>query len=128
MLLKNRKGIICDISGERVEITNGTMEYYSVNVDKVDESSSERVLDLEIAPKVFAKWQEDTKTPRCAYCGGSCELDGKILFYKVDIKKVKVMQVANSVDDAFLKKMCNKCYESVRSEVLKVINLNRGKA
>jgi hypothetical protein len=127
MINKSKNGIICDVTGEEVSIKSGKMTYYSVSVDTDGENiQKDHVLDLDISDKTFEKWQNETKKPRCAFCGSECINDNEqIMFYIVKIKKVNVSQSGNLINDAFLKKMCSKCYQKLKSDVLRVINKNQ---
>ena len=125
MIHPSRRGIICDLSGKHVLKSDGNLVYYSVSIDKVSESSSEdeHVLDLDISEEIFNKWQEQTKIPRCAFCGQNCSVDNMVLFNKIEVKKIEVdNDNRNKVDVAMLKKMCSKCFEELRQNVLKVVN------
>lgn len=129
MIHPSKKGIICDMSGKSVLAQGGKVEYYSVSIDRIsDVNGDDHELDLDISEDVFKKWQEKTKIPRCAFCGQECITShGAAEFNKVEILKVKaVKDGATTTEPAFLKKMCSKCLNELREEMMRVIN-NREK-
>jgi hypothetical protein len=124
MIHPSRKGIICDISGKSVLAKAGKIEYYSVSIDRIsDANGDDHELDLDISEKVFKKWQEKTKTPRCAFCGQECITSHGITeFNKVEILRVStVKDGATTTEPAFLKKMCSKCLDELKEEMMRVI-------
>jgi hypothetical protein len=125
MIHPSKKGIICDVSGKTVLEKGGKVEYYSVSIDGISElTDDEHKLDLDISEKVFEKWQEKTKIPRCAFCGQECTTNHGVLeFNKVEILKVIAARGgATTTEPAFLKKMCNKCLDELKVDMMRVIN------